>query len=161
MEDRVNNSNESKQVQMNNNGIQQTTDLNSMFAINNTNFSVSNSNQSIQNQSLMKSVQSVSTVSHQQNINNNSYNDEDLLKSFIGNNYEKITRSPFNLVGFFFTSLYMFYRKMFLYGLLAFLINLVILCLANNYLVTYAFNVIVGLFINKIYLSYVKKGLIL
>lgn len=161
MEDRVNNSNESKQVQMNNNGVQQTTDLNSMFAINNTNFSVSNSNQSIQNQSLMKSVQSVSTVSHQQNINNNSYNDEDLLKSFIGNNYEKITRSPFNLVGFFFTSLYMFYRKMFLYGLLAFLINLVILCLANNYLVTYAFNVIVGLFINKIYLSYVKKGLIL
>lgn len=132
-----------------------------MFAINNTNFSVSNSNQSIQNQSLMKSVQSVSTVSHQQNINNNSYNDEDLLKSFIGNNYEKITRSPFNLVGFFFTSLYMFYRKMFLYGLLAFLINLVILCLANNYLVTYAFNVIVGLFINKIYLSYVKKGLLL
>lgn len=157
MEDRVNNSNESKQVQMNNNEVQQTTDLNSMFAINNTNFSVSNSNQSIQNQSLMKSVQSVSTVSHQQNINNNSYNDEDLLKSFIGNNYEKITRSPFNLVGFFFTSLYMFYRKMFLYGLLAFLINLVILCLANNYLVTYAFNVIVGLFINKIYLSYVKK----
>lgn len=132
-----------------------------MFAINNTNFSVSNSNQSIQNQSLMKSVQSVSTVSHQQNINNNSYNDEDLLKSFIGNNYEKITRSPFNLVGFFFTSLYMFYRKMFLYGLLAFLINLVILCLANNYLVTYAFNLIVGLFINKIYLSYVKKGLLL
>lgn len=161
MEDRVNNSNESKQVQMNNNRVQQTTDLNSMFAINNTNFSVSNSNQSIQNQSLMKSVQSVSTVSHQQNINNNSYNDEDLLKSFIGNNYEKITRSPFNLVGFFFTSLYMFYRKMFLYGLLAFLINLVILCLANNYLVTYAFNVIVGLFINKIYLSYVKKGLLL
>ena len=159
MEDRVNNSNESKQVQMNNNGVQQTTDLNSMFAINNTNFSVSNSNQSIQNQSLMQSVQSVSTVSHQQNINNNSYNDEDLLKAFIGNNYEKITRSPFNLAGFFFTSLYMFYRKMFLYGLLAFLINLVILCLANNYLVTYAFNVIMGLFINKIYLSYVKKGL--
>lgn len=157
MEDRVNNSNESKQVQMNNNGVQQTTDLNSMFAINNTNFSVSNSNQSIQNQSLMKSVQSVSTVSHQQNINNNSYNDEDLLKSFIGNNYEKITRSPFNLVVFFFTSLYMFYRKMFLYGLLAFLINLVILCLANNYLVTYAFNGVVGLFINKIYLSYAKK----
>lgn len=109
----------------------------------------------------MQSVQSVSTVSHQQNINNNSYNDEDLLKAFIGNNYEKITRSPFNLAGFFFTSLYMFYRKMFLYGLLAFLINLVILCLANNYLVTYAFNVIAGLFINKIYLSYVKKGLLL
>lgn len=34
-----NNSNESKQVQMNNNGVQQTTDLNSMFAINNINFS--------------------------------------------------------------------------------------------------------------------------
>ena len=142
MEDRVNNSNESKQVQMNNNGVQQTTDLNSMFAINNTNFSVSNSNQSIQNQSLMQSVQSVSTVSHQQNINNNSYNDEDLLKAFIGNNYEKITRSPFNLAGFFFTSL-------------------VILCLANNYLVTYAFNVVVGLFINKVYLSYAKKRLLL
>ena len=58
--------------------------------------------------------------------------DDELLKAFIGNNYEKITTKPFNFAGFFFTTFYMFYRKMFLYALIVFLINLVILNVIND-----------------------------
>ena len=94
----------------------------------------------------------------QQNISNiNSINDEELLKAFIGNNYEKITTRPFNFAGFFFTTFYMFYRKMFGYALLVFLLNLIVLNVINNFIVTLAFNVLVGLFVNKIYLYYAKK----
>ena len=32
-------------------------------------------------------------------------NDEELLKAFIGKNYENITKNPFNIPAFFFTSL--------------------------------------------------------
>ena len=42
-------------------------------------------------------------------------NDEELLKAFIGKNYDKITKQSFNLAGFFVTSFYFYYRKMFLY----------------------------------------------
>ena len=37
-------------------------------------------------------------------------------KVFIGKNYEKITKRPFNFAAFFFTSFYLFYRKMFGFG---------------------------------------------
>lgn len=83
--------------------------------------------------------------------------DDELLKVFIGNNYEKITTRAFNFAGFFFTTFYMFYRKMFGYGLLVFLLNLIVLNVINNFVVTLAFNVAVGLLVNKIYLSYAKK----
>lgn len=103
-------------------------------------------------------VNSVSNnnVSTQQNTVLNQIDDE-LLIAFIGNNYKKITTSPFNFSGFFFTTLYMFYRKMFGYALIVFLLNLVVLNVINNPIITIAFNVIVGLLVNKIYLSYAKK----
>ncbi len=91
------------------------------------------------------------------NISSTSVNqggDDELLKAFIGNNYDKITTRPFNFAGFFFTTLYMFYRKMFGYGLLVFLLNFIVLNVINNFIVTLAFNVAVGLLVNKIYLSY-------
>lgn len=94
----------------------------------------------------------------QQNTSNiNSINDEELLKAFIGKNYDKITTKSFNFAGFFFTSFYMFYRKMFGYALLVFLLNLIVLNITNNYFVTIVTNILVGLFVNKIYLSYGKK----
>lgn len=95
--------------------------------------------------------------SNNQNIESNQINDEELLRVFIGKNYEKITTRPFNFAGFFFTSFYMFYRKIFGYALIVFLLNLVVLNIVNNFLVTIAFGVLVGFFVNKIYLSYAKK----
>lgn len=93
----------------------------------------------------------------QTNSNNNSVNDKELLRAFIGNNYEKITTRPFNFAGFFFTTFYMFYRKMFGYALLVFLLNLVALSFINNFILIIVFNVVIGLLVNKIYLYYANK----
>lgn len=84
-------------------------------------------------------------------------NDEDLLKMFIGKNSEKITTRPFNFAAFFFTSLYMCYRKMFLFGLLYFIVTLVVINVAKTYLATLAFSILAGLIFNKIYVSHAKK----
>lgn len=83
--------------------------------------------------------------------------DDELLKAFIGNNYEKITTRKFNFAGFFFTTLYMFYRKMFGYTLIVFLINLIVLNVIDKFIVTLLFCIIVGFLVNKLYLSYAKK----
>ncbi len=100
--------------------------------------------------------QNISYISQPTN-NSISINDEELLKDFIGNNYEKITTKQFNFAGFFFTTFYMFYRKMFLYAIILFLVNLFVLNVINNYTVTILFNVAVGFLVNKIYLYYAKK----
>lgn len=47
-----------------------------------------------------KNVNSVYSSS-QNNMGSNNMNDEDLLKSFIGNNYKKLTTRTFNFAGFF------------------------------------------------------------
>lgn len=98
----------------------------------------------------------------QQNINYTSQattNNEDLLKAFIGKNYEKITTRPFNFAGFFFSTFYMFYRKMFLYSFILFLINLTIINFTNQFIITILFNIVVGFLVNKIYLYYAKNSI--
>ncbi len=89
--------------------------------------------------------------SKEHSITSTSNNDEELLKAYIGNNYEKITTRPFNFAGFFFTSIYMLYRKMFLYGLIVFIINFIILNFVKIEGVWIIFNAIVGLFVNVLY----------
>lgn len=91
------------------------------------------------------------------NSNNNQTDEEELLKSFIGKNYDKITTRPFNIAGFFFTTFYLFYRKMFLYGIILFLINLIISIIISNVFVTLLIAIIFGAIVNKIYLNYSKK----
>jgi hypothetical protein len=43
-------------------------------------------------------------------------NSDELIKSYIGPNYKKIVKRPFNLGALFFTAIYYFYRKMMIYG---------------------------------------------
>lgn len=126
---------------------------NSVQPANNVNQPQSNLNQA----NLISNIQSenMSQVNHQ--ANKDLINDDELLKEFIGNNYEKITTRPFNFAGWFFTAFYMFYRKMFLYGLLLSLVIIFILNFINNYIVIIIFNILVGFLVNKIYLLYAKK----
>lgn len=91
---------------------------------------------------------------NQQPITNTS-EDNELLKAFIGNNYEKLTTRKFNFSGFFFSSLYMFYRKMFITGLL---ISLASSIISNFYpAAALLFAIVVGLTVNNIYLKYANK----
>ena len=84
-------------------------------------------------------------------------NNEVLLKKFIGNNYDKITTRMFNIPGFFFTSFYMFYRKMYFYGVVVFLIEFLLSNLLNNVYISLIINILVGIFVNKIYVSFAKN----
>ena len=83
--------------------------------------------------------------------------DNNLLEKFIGDNYKKITTRQFNISGFFFGSLYLFYRKLYLYGLLVFIVNLIINILLNNIFVGLFINILIAVFVNKIYVSYANN----
>lgn len=83
-------------------------------------------------------------------------NDEELVRAYIGKNYEKITTQKLNVPAFFFTTFYMFYRKMFLYGLLVFIINLLLMNFIDSNL-SLAVGVLLGAFFNKFYVNEVKK----
>lgn len=98
--------------------------------------------------------------------NNNSdvleeYDDEKLLKAFIGNNYSKISTNNFSFSGFFFNFYYMYYRKMFLFGFLFYLLAIVLFKIfGNNLIIDLIYCVLVGIFVNKIYLFYAKKKIV-
>lgn len=91
----------------------------------------------------------------QQATNNDLTSDDDLLRSFIGKNYKKITTKKFNFAGFFFGASYLYYRKMIWLGVVVALLNAVISIV--NSAATLIFNILVGLFANKIYLAYANK----
>lgn len=84
--------------------------------------------------------------------------EEELLASFIGNNYEKITTKKFNFAAFFFTTFYLFYRKRVLAGLLFMMANILITNYINNYYyIVLGLAVALGFFFNKKYVEYAKK----
>ncbi len=110
------------------------------------------------------------TISHPTNANYNNINStsqsnnenvnidrDELLRSFVGNNYDKIKTKPFNIAGFLFSTFYMFYRKMFLYGIIAFIISFILTNVTKLKIFSAIITVIIGLFVNKIYLYYANK----
>lgn len=93
----------------------------------------------------------------EENQKQNNITDEELLKVFIGSHYDKITIHSFNAFGFLFSTLYMFYRKMFLYALLLFFVEIIIVNIIPAYFLIPILNIFIGLFINKIYAFYAHK----
>lgn len=97
------------------------------------------------------------------NVNNNlneisQVNDEDLLKAYVGKKYDKIKNGKFNIWSFFFGSLYFMYRKMFLYGIIIYTIQLILLNgVKYGGWICVIIDIILGLFTNKIYLQEVSK----
>lgn len=94
------------------------------------------------------------------NQKQNNITDEELLKVFIGAHYDKITIHSFNAFGFLFSTLYMFYRKMFLYALLLFFVEIVIVNIIPAYFLIPILNIFIGLFINNIYALYAHKKIV-
>ena len=75
-----------------------------------------------------------SPISSSVNLKGNPLlNSDEMLRSFIGPNYDKILRRPFNFGAFFFTFLYFFYRKMTLYGIIILIVQLVASYFLSNY----------------------------
>lgn len=85
------------------------------------------------------------------------FDNDELLVHFIGKNNDKIINRPFNFSAFFFTSFYLFYRKLYLYGILLFILNLLALFFLNSIMVTLVFGLLCGFLFNIVYLKTSKR----
>jgi len=104
------------------------------------------------------SFKSQGTFTSQQIPNNMS--DEELLKVYVGNNYDKLTKRHFNFAAFFLSDLYMFYRKMYLQGLI---VDAISICsiyafffIKNEQLIlllSLIVRFVIGFIFNKLYLK--------
>ena len=104
------------------------------------------------------SFESQGTFTSQQIPNNMS--DEELLKVYVGNNYDKLTKRHFNFAAFFLSDLYMFYRKMYLQGLI---VDAISICsiyafffIKNEQLIlllSLIVRFVIGFIFNKLYLK--------
>ena len=83
--------------------------------------------------------------------------DEKYIANYVGNKYLSIKNSKFSLPTLIFGPLYFIYRKLFLYGLLLFIINLVIINFTNLSMATTAISVVIAIVFNKIYIPEVRK----
>ena len=83
---------------------------------------------------------------------NRPVSDDELLGDYVGNNYYKISSRFFNLSAIVFSSIYLFYRKMILFGLLVFAITILMLNFISNPYFAIIPSVLLGLIFNKLYL---------
>lgn len=89
--------------------------------------------------------------------NSFSYSDEELLKAFVGEKYDSFLNSKFNIGAFFFNVFYLFYRKMYIYGLLCFVVNFFLLTVFKIPFLFLIFCFILGLVANSLYLSFARQ----
>ena len=83
-----------------------------------------------------------------------------IAKEFVGPSYQKITMAPFSFAGFIFGSLYFLYRKMYLIGIIIFIIDLVLQNLLKapiSYIAVLIFHLVIALIVNQLYLKIVSK----
>ena len=81
----------------------------------------------------------------------------DLIGVFVGKNYDKIKTGGLNIAGFLLNGIYLFYRKMPIYGLLMFAVGAALVYFLKSPLICLIFPVAIGVFGSKIYLSHAEK----
>ena len=91
-------------------------------------------------------------------INTNNYNkdiDEELLRIYIGNNYDKIISGKFNFCAFFFNVFYLFYRREIAFGICILLINLLI---GSSWIYgSFITSLVLGFIFNKMYINKARR----
>ena len=126
------------------------------------NFEVKNNVEINTPNNLLNDISSEQPVSNNINFGTSSEEEnKELLKAYIGKNYEKITTKKFNFAGLIFGAFYMFYRKMFGYGTIVLLINSIFLNvikqLVLNFAVSLLIGILVGIFVNNLYVKFANK----
>lgn len=82
----------------------------------------------------------------------------ELYKDFVGGKFQKFNMSPFSFSFFIFSSTYLFYRKMYLFGFILFFIeNFIININILGFVVVFIVRLILALFVNTIYLKFSLK----
>ena len=85
-------------------------------------------------------------------------NSDDLIKAYVGPNYDLMIKRLFNFGAFFFTVLYYFYRKMILNGLLImFLQGVMVYFFPDKLYLVLIINVLCGLFTNRLYINFTAR----
>lgn len=79
---------------------------------------------------------------------------EELLRVFIGDKYDKIVNLKFSIPSFFFNVFYFYYRKMFLYGILAFMAMLILSSLRP--FLSIATPIVLALLFKPLYMNHAK-----
>lgn len=84
--------------------------------------------------------------------------DEDFLRAYVGNNYEKIKNNSFSIPTFFLGAYYFLYRKLYLYGIILAAINLACSIIGGyTSLASFIIQIILCLNFSKIYLQFAQK----
>lgn len=83
--------------------------------------------------------------------------DSEYIKAFVGEKYDSFVNNPFNIGAFFFGNLYFFYRKMFAYGIVLFIITLAIGSITKIMGLGLLVNVLCAFIANKMYLNFAAK----
>lgn len=85
----------------------------------------------------------------------NGYDDEILIKEYVGSDYDKLKKNKFNFKAFFFPTYNLAYRKEFAYAICMFLIMCLFLRLSiAGVILVRTLN---GMFFNKLYLKLARK----
>lgn len=83
--------------------------------------------------------------------------DSEYIRDFVGPKYDSFVNSPFNIGAFFLGNLYFFYRKMFAYGLIIFIIQAAIGMVTKIIGLGLLINVACAFVANKMYLNFAAK----
>lgn len=85
-------------------------------------------------------------------------NDEELLRAYVGKNYDKIVKSPISICSLLFGLFYVLYRKMWLLGVMWFLLMFVANLFLPNFasLIVVVLNIAVAVMFHNLYLSNAK-----
>lgn len=79
---------------------------------------------------------------------------EEYLKAYVGNNYEKIKKSSFSFPTFFFGPIYMFYRKLYMVGFIWILLSIVAIIFFELYFIAM---IIMAILFRNIYFAHALK----
>ena len=74
-----------------------------------------------------------------------SYENEDLLEAFIGEDYKLIKKSPFNIWAFLLNWMYLLYRKLYITGLVGLFISWIVIVFLRKFIWIYIAIVMIGL----------------
>ena len=80
-----------------------------------------------------------------------------LIEDYIGNNSQKILNQKYNISAFIFNAFYLFYRKLFLFGILLSIIIAVLSYYTNTYIITIVIGLLCCFGFNPLYTWYVRK----
>ncbi len=89
--------------------------------------------------------------------------EEDLIKAYVGKNYDQLKTTKFSIPTFFFGIYYLLYRKMWLYALSLLALSIMCIIGKNLYGIKYLYglviivNIIISLMFSKLYFKTVRK----